>query len=98
MPRVDLTTVAQFDLKEIWTYIAQDSEFQADRLLSRFWEKFHYLARFNTVGQPRPELSKNCRSFPFGKYCFYFRPHEDGILILRILHSARDLEQMAFPE
>ena len=33
--------------------------------------------------RPRPELAEGCRSYPFGKYCFYFRPHPDGIELLR---------------
>ncbi len=98
MPRVDLTYLARDDLKEIWAYVAQDSELQADRLLSRFWEKFNYLAKYNTLGRPRPELAKDCRSFPLGRYCFYFRAHEDGVLMLRVLQSARDIEQLTFPD
>ena len=89
MPRVDLTNVAQDDLKEIWAYVADESELQANRLLGRFWEKFTYLAKYSSLDRPRPELATDCRSFPFGRYCFYFRAHEDGVLILCVLHSAR---------
>ncbi|MCX6855649.1 MAG: type II toxin-antitoxin system RelE/ParE family toxin [Verrucomicrobia bacterium] len=70
MPRVDLTIDAQADLREIWNYIAQDSVFQADRLLARFSLKFDYLACHRGLGRPRPELAKSCRSYPLGKYCF----------------------------
>ncbi len=97
MPRVDLTLDAQADLREIWGYIAQDSVLQADRLLSRFSLKFDYLANHDGLGRPRPELAQNCRSYPLGKYCLYFRPTEDGILLLRVLHSARDIRQITFP-
>lgn len=55
MPRVDLTLAAQSDLKEIWDHVAQDSEFQADRLLNRFSLKFHYLAL--TMAWAVPALS-----------------------------------------
>ena len=96
MPRVDLTLDAQADLREIWNHIAQDSVFQADRLLARFSLKFDYLACHHGLGRPRPELAQSCRSYPLGKYCFYFRPTEDGILLLRVLHSARDIQQIAF--
>lgn len=98
MPQVDLTLDAQADLKDIWEYVARDSVFQADRLLSRFEEKFHHLATHRGYGRPRPELAAGCRSHPFGNYCFYFRPNEDGILLLRVLHSARDIRRIEFPK
>ncbi len=43
-----------------------------------------------------PELTENCRSYPFGKYCFYYRPKDAGIELLRVLHSARDIRQIEF--
>lgn len=98
MPQVDLTIAAKIDLEEIWSYVARDSEFQADRLIERFSLKLEYLAHHEGLGRPRPELAKDCRSYPFGKYCFYFRTTDDGILVLRVLHSARDIQRIAFPE
>ena len=98
MSRVDLTLDAQADLKEIWDYVARDSVFQADRLLSRFEEKFIHLANHRGYGRPRPELASGCRSHPFGNYCFYFRQTKDGILLLRVLHSARDIRRIEFPK
>ena len=98
MVRVHYAAVAKTDLGEIWDYVAADSPFQADRLIERFRSKLEHLALWNTVGRPRPELGKDCRSYPFGKYCFYYRPVEDGIEVIRVLHSARDIQGIAFPE
>ena len=98
MPRVDLTLDAQADLKEIWEYVARESVFQADRLLGRFEEKFHHLASHHGYGRPRPELATGCRSHPYGNFCFYFRQTEDGILLLRVLHAARDIRRIEFPK
>jgi toxin ParE1/3/4 len=98
MPAVTYSTEAQTDLREIWDYIAKDSTLQADRLLLRFRSKLEHLARWNTIGRPRPELATDCRSYPFGNYCFYFRPTDAGIEVIRILHSARDIGQITFPE
>lgn len=98
MPRVDLTPDAQTDLKEIWEYVPRDSVFQADRLLNRFAEKLQHLAAHSGYGRPRPELATGCRSHPFGAYCFYFRQTEEGMLLLRVLHSARDIRQIEFPK
>ncbi len=97
MPVIIYSTDAQADLREIWDYIAQDSPLQADRLLLRFRSKLEYLAKWKTIGRPRPELAMSCRSYPCGKYCFYFRPMKAGIEVIRVLHSARDIGQIDFP-
>ncbi len=98
MARVEYSPDAKADLREIWDYVSEDSQLQADRLIERFREKLTYLAKWNTMGRPRPELTAKCRSFPFGKYCLYFRPLEDGIEVLRVLHSARDIGKIEFSE
>lgn len=98
MPTLLYSQASDRDIDDIWRYVAQDSEFQADRLIAKFREKLQQLARWNTMGRPRPELGKGCRSYPFGKYCFYFRTLENGIEVIRVLHSARDLDQISFPK
>lgn len=98
MSKVIYSTEAKADLQETWDYIAEDSPFQADRLILRFREKLEYLAKWQTLGRPRPEFCQGCRSYPFVNYCFYFRPTDSGIEVLRILHSARDIEQIIFPQ
>jgi len=98
MPTVIYSTESKADLRDIWDYIARDSSFQADRLILRFRAKLEYLAKWKTIGRQRPEFTTGCRSYPFGNYCFYFRPTDSGIEVLRILHSARDLDQITFPK
>ncbi|MCF7789492.1 MAG: type II toxin-antitoxin system RelE/ParE family toxin [Prosthecobacter sp.] len=71
---------------------------KADQLIERFRSKLEHLAKWNTLGRPRPEMARNCRSYPFGKYCFFFRPVDNGIEVIRVIHSARDLDQIEFPE
>ncbi len=98
MPKIIYTPEADRDLDDIWDYIAQDSVLQADRLWDRFRAKLEHLARWQTIGRPRPELATGCRSYPYGNYCFYFRPTDAGIEVIRILHSSRDIGQITFPE
>lgn len=98
MPTLLFSPASDRDIDDIWRYVAQDSEFQADRLITKFREKLQHLAKWNTMGRPRPEFGKDCRSYPFGKYCFFFRPIDDGIEVIRIIHSARDLDQITFPK
>ena len=98
MARVVYSEIAKADLREIWDYVSDDSQLQADRLIERFRSKLEHLAQWNTLGRPRPEIARNCRSYPFGKYCFFFRPIDNGIEVIRVIHSARDLDQIKFPE
>lgn len=44
------------------------------------------------MGRARDELAANVRSFPFGRYVIYYAPIEDGIDVVRLLHSARDID------
>ena len=98
MPTVTYSNASLADLSEIWAYIADDSPSQADRLIRLFHSKLEYLAQWNTLGRPRPEVAKECRSFPIGKYCIYYRPTDDGIELIRLLHSALDTRQIEFPD
>jgi toxin ParE1/3/4 len=36
----------------------------------------------------------NLRSFPVGSYVIFYRPIEEGIEVIRVLHSARDIEDI----
>lgn len=82
---------AKRDLLEIWEYIADDSEARADEFIVRFDTKFRLLAERSGLGRPREELAEGLRSFPLGRYVIFFRPVPKGVEIIRVLHSARDL-------
>ena len=79
MPEIVYSPDSVRDLQDIWDYIAEDSEFQADKHLQRLRSKLEYLSRWNTLGRPHPELTGGCRSYPIGKSCIYFRPIDTGI-------------------
>ncbi len=44
------------------------------------------------MGRARQELADSMRSFPFGRYVIFYVPLEDGIDVVRVLHSARDID------
>lgn len=44
------------------------------------------------MGRARDELAAELRSFPFGRYVIFYEPIEDGIDVVRVLHSARDID------
>ena len=89
-----IAPLAQTDLEEIWRYVARDNPRAADRLLARFRDKFLLLAGQPEMGEWREDLRPNLRAFTAGKYVIYFRPAENEIEIVRVLHSARDVRAL----
>jgi toxin ParE1/3/4 len=83
---------AQDDIVEIWSYIADDSEAQADAFVDRLDAKFQLLAQQPGLGRVREELSPGLRSFPVGRYVVFYEPISNGIAVVRVLHSARDID------
>ncbi len=91
MPQVLLTPDAEESRIEIWRYVAQDSPDAADRLLERIDEKCRLYATQPRMGSPRSDLGQNVRCFPVGKYVVIYRPIADGIVVLLVVHGARDI-------
>lgn len=86
------------DLDDIWLYIARDNIDAADRWLDVLLDKARRLADRPSLGRLRPELAPNVRSLPVKAYVLYYRPVERGIELVRVLHSARDVESKPLDE
>ena len=43
------------------------------------------------MGRPVEHLLPGLRSIPVGNYLIFHRPEEDGVLIVRIIHGARQI-------
>jgi toxin ParE1/3/4 len=92
MPRLLKRPQAEADLDEIWWYIAQDSQKNANKFLDLIQEKCLLIASFPSMGENRDELLDGLRSFPIGSYLVFYFPFNDGIDIVRVLHGSRNLE------
>jgi toxin ParE1/3/4 len=92
MSLVVLRPIAQADLAQIWEFIADDSELQADAFIHRFDAQFQLLASCPGLGRLRDELLPGLRSSPFEKYVIFYRSIEGGVEIARVLQSARDID------
>jgi toxin ParE1/3/4 len=79
------------DLTEIWDYIADDSETQADLFIDTIDRKLRLLAEQPNLGRSRGELAENMRSFPIGRYVVFYIVMPSYIQVVRVLHGARDL-------
>jgi toxin ParE1/3/4 len=92
MAIVNRRPLAAADILDIWDFIADDSLDQADRWLDKLDDKLRLIATQPFMGRARDELAAGLRSFPFGRYLIFYVPIDDGIDVVRVLHSARDID------
>jgi toxin ParE1/3/4 len=85
---------ATADLLEIWSYIADDSAASADAFVDKLYETIQTLGRQPGLGRRREELAPGIQSFPYGRYILFYRVVPSAIEIVRVLHSARDIENI----
>jgi toxin ParE1/3/4 len=85
-----LSALAEQDLEEIWSYVAEDaSSTTADRLIDAIFDRFELLVEQPRIGRNRPEFGEGVRSFVVESYVIYYR-HDGDLLIARVLHGRRD--------
>ena len=94
MPSFRFLPSARDDLNEIWEYIAQDNLDAAERLVERIEELCELLATRPQLGRRREELAPGLRSFPEGSYFIFYQPIPDGIEVVRVLHTSRDIDSL----
>jgi len=82
------------DLKDIWDYAAQYDENAAGRLIKQIQKKFILLRDNPHVGREQNQFLVGLRSFVVKNYFIFYLPIDDGIDILRVLHSSRDIESI----
>ncbi len=91
MASVGRTSQAELDLIEIGLRIAAENPEAADRWLQLIDQKCQLLASMPQMGRDRADLAPNLRSFPVGDYLIFYRPDSDGVVVIRVLHGARNL-------
>ncbi len=94
MSRLRISPRATADLLEIWSYIADDSVANADAFVDKLYETIQTLGRQPGLGRRREELAPGIQSFPHGRYILFYRAVPGAIEIVRVLHSARDIENI----
>ncbi len=94
MKRVKIGSLAREDLKHIWDYVAQHNRESANKLFKEFRSKFKMLDQHPNLGKQQDQFLINLRSFPFKDYVIFYQPLDDGIEILRVLHSSRDIKSL----
>lgn len=99
MARVIIRPKAESDLDAISDYIAERSDDErASNVLRAIYRKMQLYATQPTLGRSRADLREGMRSFPVYRYIVFYRPLEDGIVVVRVLHGSRDLEEQDYTD
>jgi toxin ParE1/3/4 len=83
---------AEQDISEIFDWIADSSPANAERYVERIVSTLCLLADMPLMGSLRLPSFPAVLSFPVGNHLVFYRPIENGIEVIRILHGARDWE------
>lgn len=94
MPRLRKSSIASQDMLGIWEQIAQDSPSAADRMWQRFEVRFELLLDYPYMGESQERFRPGLRSIVEGSYVIFYEPRPDEILIYRVLHGARNWEDL----
>jgi plasmid stabilization system protein ParE len=88
------------DLDEAYAYIFAQSPTSAERLFEGVERVTGLLDSFPQLGRRRYDLSGDVRSFRVSgfPYAIYYRRVGTDIVLLRLLHGARNLRAQSFPD
>jgi toxin ParE1/3/4 len=93
MSRAIRSPQSEIDYLEIWLFIAEKGDISAADLTNAFDAQLQDLAQMPGMGPARDDLEPGLRSFPVGDYLLFYKPVEDGIELVRVLHGSRDLRR-----
>jgi plasmid stabilization system protein ParE len=90
-----LTPLAERDVADIWDYIAADNIDAADRVVGEIEGACKRLARAPATGHYREELAdKRHRFHLVYSYLIVYRWQAKPMEVLRVLHAARDVQEI----
>lgn len=84
---------ARKDLLEIARYIARDNPQRARCFVNELRQQCALLVKQPGLGVARSDLAEGLRQLPYERYLIFFSESDPGILVERVLHSARNLPQ-----
>jgi toxin ParE1/3/4 len=97
--KVGFTQSAKTDLEQIGDYIAQDNPKRALSFVRELRSAALTLADTPRAFPVVPRYERyGIRRRPFGNYLIFYRVEADQLVILHILHGARDYEPLIFPD
>ena len=96
MNRYYVTPAAREDLQQVHDYIAQFDNDNALHFVERIAERFSLLSDYPYLGVARPRFGADIRSLvvPNSDYIIFYRPIDDGVEVLRVVHGSQDLGKL----
>jgi toxin ParE1/3/4 len=92
MAQVRWSLTAGNDLQDIEDFIARDSTLHAVAFVDRIVESAETLLKNTRIGRVVPEFDRNdLREVIFRGYRIVYLVQDNGVVILRVVHGARDL-------
>ena len=93
--RIDWSELAILDLEGIKEFIQRDSEYYALEFTSRIIEMIEKLSSFSNIGRKVSEVDdESIREVVFYNYRIIYKLFDESVLVLAIIHAARDLNNM----
>ncbi len=93
MADFELTKAAADDLAEIYLYTyAKYGEAQAERYVSQINDRLPVLADSPMLGHTIDDLPRY-RRFNVGRHAVIYRPGGPGIVVVRVIHDARNIDR-----
>ena len=94
MTRYVLSPRAQADLDEIWNYSAADwGDDQAESYVRQIQAVIELIANDPRRGRPCNHIRPGYSKFAAGSHVVFFRPIENGVDVVRILHQRMDFDR-----
>lgn len=83
-------------MAEIWaTLAAEASEQIATRFVTAIEARFEPLCHFPFSGPSREQLAPGLRVTFQNPYAIYYIPQENAVVVVRVIHGARDIAAVA---
>ena len=94
MAHYGLTIPASNDLRQIARYTKETwRDDQAKKYCRELRNVLENLVETPRIGRCREELAPSLRSFQAGSYVVFYQESKTGVIIVRMLHSRRDVEK-----
>jgi len=93
MKGVIVSPAAAKDLEDIWTFIAQDSVRNADKVVREIRRAFQKVALMPGMGHLREDLAAEpVRFWTVYSYHIVYRAETKPLQVMRVIHGARKIE------
>jgi toxin ParE1/3/4 len=92
--RVEITPLAQTELDGIFAYLVENNYGSTIKFFDDLGKVFRLLSENPKMGTLHQKYIVGMRSFPYKRYVIFYFPTENGIEIYRVIHDARDIDDL----